>query len=161
MATCNTSIESSRSRNWCFTLNNYTNVDIGDIQAIDCKYVFQEEMGESKTPHLQGVLMFKDAKSFSKIKKMIPRAHWEKCKSKIASIKYCSKEDSRNGEIYSNLENFAPLHKKKSVDFNESLNEYLCSDEWKIDSKIVNKIHTEYDFWLCEYGCLEFCNCKK
>lgn len=94
-----------RSRNYCFTVNNYTEEDIKKIEELDCKYVFQEETGAKGTPHLQGILMFKNAMAFNKIKEMLPRgAHIEKTKNKKASIKYCSKEDTRSGEIYSNID---------------------------------------------------------
>lgn len=93
----------SKSRGFTFTLNNYTNDDINMIKEFKCQYIFQEETGESGTKHLQGMLYFTNAVSFNTVKTMLPRAHIEKMKSKIASIKYCSKEDTRTGEIYSNF----------------------------------------------------------
>lgn len=95
----------SRSRNWAFTLNNYTELEIDAITRFSkCKYLFQEETGESGTPHLQGTLQFKDAKTLSKLKKLLPRAHLEICQDLKASLRYCCKEDSRTGEIYSNFD---------------------------------------------------------
>lgn len=93
----------SKSRGFTFTLNNYTVDDIKMITEFKCQYIFQEETGESGTKHLQGMLYFTNAVSFNTVKTMLPRAHIEKMKSKIASIKYCSKEDTRTGEIYSNF----------------------------------------------------------
>lgn len=97
------SLPSSRNRSYCFTLNNYSDEDIKSIQNIDCKYCFQEETGAQGTKHLQGVLYFKNARSFAAVKKMIPRAHIEKTIDFNASVRYCSKEDSRTGKIYTNL----------------------------------------------------------
>ncbi len=95
----------SRARNWCFTLNNYTKKDIDTFFDLNRfqnlkQYCFQEEMGEEKTPHLQGVLAYKNAIEFTTVKKIHPLAHWEKCKSLKASLQYCSKEDSRVGKTY-------------------------------------------------------------
>lgn len=38
------------------------------------------------------------------MKNLFRTAHIEKMKSKIASIKYCSKEDTRTGKIYTNMD---------------------------------------------------------
>lgn len=103
---CNTKIQTpsaAKARNWTFTLNNYTRVHIDNLLTLDCLYVFQEETGEKGTPHLQGLLVFKNAVSFNSVKRLIPTAHIEKCKNKNASIRYCSKEDSRTGGIYTNM----------------------------------------------------------
>ena len=56
----------NRARTWCFTLNNYTEEDSvslshnkwNDMEIT--KLVFQEEIGEKGTPHLQGVVQFKN-----------------------------------------------------------------------------------------------------
>lgn len=110
----------SRSRNWCFTLNNYSREEIDAITKFSkCKYLFQEETGESGTPHLQGTLQFKDAKTLSKLKKLLPRGHLEVCKDLKGALIYCCKEDSRTGEIYSNFDysKFTQkTHVKKTVE---------------------------------------------
>lgn len=102
MASC------SRNRNYCFTLNNYIAEDIDTItQAFSdkkAKYIFQEETGKEGTPHLQGSVFFENAMSFNKIKKILPKAHIEICKNKMASINYCQKGETRTGEIYTNMD---------------------------------------------------------
>lgn len=95
---------STRSRHWVFTLNNYTQNDIKNICKFNAEYVFQEETGEKGTKHLQGYLGFKNARTFSSMKKLESRAHWEICKDRIASIIYCSKEKTRTGQVYSNVD---------------------------------------------------------
>ena len=101
---CNTKLKvPSRSRNYAFTLNNYTEEDIKSIPTLGADYIFQEETGAGGTPHLQGILMFKNAVTFSKLKRMLPTAHIEMAKSKMASMRYCSKEDTRTGMIYANV----------------------------------------------------------
>lgn len=92
-----------RARNWFFTLNNYEQKDIDHIISLDCNYVFQEEQGESGTKHLQGVLMYKNARSFTSIKKILPRAHIEVCKDVKSSIRYCCKSETRVGNIFSSI----------------------------------------------------------
>ena len=92
----------SPSKHWCFTFNNYTQDDIKLFQEVSSnsskRYIFQEELGENGTPHLQGYIEFID--------KIRPKnlydtkIHWEKCRKIKDSISYCSKEDTRNGEIY-------------------------------------------------------------
>jgi len=66
-------MEKVRGRDWCFTINNYTDLEHTAVQAIDCRYLVigYEEGEECKTPHLQGYLSFKDAKSGSSLQKMI------------------------------------------------------------------------------------------
>lgn len=84
-----------RARAWCFTWNNYTEQDIEKTLAyfggdLKCSYAFQEEEGdEKKTPHLQGVVRFGNAKDFSALKAKFPKVHWEICKDWDAAIEYC------------------------------------------------------------------------
>ncbi len=101
-----TKLTRNRGRSWCFTLNNYTEEDVvllshnkWDNMEID-KYVFQEELGENKTPHLQGVIQFKNQVSFTSLKEFHNKIRWSRCKNLKASIKYCSKQNTRNGAIY-------------------------------------------------------------
>jgi len=108
-ATCNT--KTSKSRAWCFTLNNYTKDDIKILMSHKADYVFQEETGEKGTPHLQGYILFANAISFNSIKDKIPRAHIEPAKNKIASIRYCSKVESRTGKIFTNMDISKYQHK--------------------------------------------------
>lgn len=62
-------------------LNNYTQDEEEDVKKWHnkCKYLsYGREVGESGTPHLQGFVIFKIAVRFAAVKKMCPRAHWEK-----------------------------------------------------------------------------------
>lgn len=90
-----------QTKHYCFTLNRYIEQDIITIKNLDCnKYVFQEEIGEEGTRHLQGYIEFTKKKRFSELKKINNRIHWEKCKNIEASIKYCQKLETRNGNVY-------------------------------------------------------------
>lgn len=87
----------SRSRNWCFTLNNYLPDEEQAVQQIDCKYIiYGRETGEETwTNHLQGYIVFTTMKSLAQLKKLIPRAHLEPAKGTAEqNIQYCSKQDA-------------------------------------------------------------------
>ncbi len=50
-------------KNWCFTFNNYSEDDIllleSKFKEICDKYIFEREIGECGTPHLQGFISLK------------------------------------------------------------------------------------------------------
>lgn len=94
----------SKGRNWCFTLNNHITKDIDTILRLklitECKqFCFQEEKGKNGTPHLQGVIAWKNAVSFNTVRKLLPRAHWEKAYNLKKALAYCCKADTRYGMI--------------------------------------------------------------
>lgn len=95
-----------RSRTWFFTYNNYEKDECHKITEYlkGTEYVFQEETGENGTPHLQGCIKFKNAKRFQEIKNVWPKWHLEKCKKWQAAIEYCTKKETRTGEIFTNIE---------------------------------------------------------
>lgn len=57
--------------------------------------ILGNEKGKKKeTPHLQGYVEFKNARTFNQVKKLLPRAHIEKAKgNRQQNIDYCSKEN--------------------------------------------------------------------
>lgn len=96
------------SIHWCFTYNNYSEEGKEKLLArlAPHKYVFQEE--DEGTPHLQGYVAF--AKKMRPLEYVgIPEIHWEKCRSPKNAIAYCSDEQKRKGEIWSNLPIQKPL----------------------------------------------------
>lgn len=88
-------MEKIRARNFCFTLNNFTNEQYDAVCAWDCKYlVVGKEVGESGTPHLQGYVCFVNARSFASVKKLCNSAHWEVSKgTPDEASTYCKKDD--------------------------------------------------------------------
>lgn len=84
----------SRSRNFCFTLNNYTDSSLALLAELDCKYlVFGKEVGASGTPHLQGFVHFVNAKSQPAARKLLPGCHVERMKgTPEQAITYCKKD---------------------------------------------------------------------
>lgn len=84
-----------RSRDWCFTLNNWTQEEYENILKISSVYlIVGKEVGaEEETPHLQGYIYFANAVSFDSIRKKIPRSHIEKANGRPEQASdYCKKE---------------------------------------------------------------------
>lgn len=108
--------------NWCFTFNNYEFSDIARLESIfnnECKlYVFQEETGENGTPHLQGVIsLLGRGQRLTALKKWDPSIHWEKTRSLNQSIKYCSKLETRTGNVF--YKNIKPSIIPESIEVEE------------------------------------------
>lgn len=89
---------------WCFTWNNYKPEDIETCNRIFSflayDYVFQEEVGESGTPHLQGTVSLKKKGRWTEFG--LPKdIHWEHVKHVPLSYKYCSEPMKRSGGCWS------------------------------------------------------------
>ena len=99
-------IHMSKSRGWCFTLNNWTQEEYDALSSIECEYIiYGKEVGEEcGTPHLQGYVYFANPRVMPK--KLIPRAHWEaQCaKSNQQASDYCKKQD-KNAFVRGTLPN--------------------------------------------------------
>lgn len=96
----------SRSRNQCFTLNNYTSEEVSVLEELDVKYiVFGYEVGENGTPHLQGYLEFENARALGGVKKIVgDRAHLEQRRGTAKqAVDYCKKDGEffEKGELSS------------------------------------------------------------
>jgi len=90
---------------WCFTYNNYDKEQIETLGTLlrgeSDWYLFQEETGEKTgTPHLQGTIKLKKKQRMTQLKKIDPKIRWEPTKAVVASVLYCSKKETRSGEIY-------------------------------------------------------------
>lgn len=125
----------SRSRGWCYTINNYTESDRDSARALVCQYnVFGYERGEEGTPHLQGYVHFSTMKSLAQLKKLLPRAHVEiRKKSVDEAATYCKKEGD--------YEEFGvkPMSQKEKGQANK--------DRWK---RILEKAKEGDEAWLEE-----------
>lgn len=100
-----------RSRGWCFTLNNYEEKDVTHIcvefGTPGTDYIVGREVGEEKTPHLQGYVRFRNARAFASVKRMFgdKNPHIEKAKGSIKqNVKYCSKD----GDFETNIDLIPP-----------------------------------------------------
>lgn len=92
-----------RHRNWFLTFNNWDQQGLDKIvgQNNIVFYRIQEEIGENGTPHLQGVIGYKVPRTFSKMKLIDNRIHWEVCKNIYAAINYCKKGLTSTGKNWS------------------------------------------------------------
>ncbi len=144
-----------RSRAWCFTLNNYKENDIGTLTQPNekiTKYLFQEEISKTGTPHLQGCMYLKNPVGLMTMKQIHGRAHWEVSRNWNASLNYCGKEDTRNGEIY--MKNVRPP-KCKGVEIN--MDEVAELDRLDLEKTILENIKG-----MCfEVGHRKGCMCKQ
>jgi len=88
----------SKSRDYCFTTNNYTQGHIDQLSTIDCTYVvYGKEVGDSGTPHLQGYIRFKSQRNVTAIIKLMSGSHIAIKKGTCQqAIDYCKKD----GDIY-------------------------------------------------------------
>ena len=88
-----------RSKNYVFTVNNYTDADIAHLEELGKSdkityLVWGKEVGESGTPHLQGFVQFSNRRSFNVAKNLIGRCnpHIEQSKSIKKAVEYCKKD---------------------------------------------------------------------
>ena len=87
-----------RSRGYCFTINNPTQIDDANIDSLVSKAIYVivgKETGESGTPHYQGYVWFPNALNFRTVQSILTRAHIEKAKAgPTENITYCKKENN-------------------------------------------------------------------
>lgn len=107
----------SIAKHWVFTLNNYDEADLSKLSPASIELsenppdylIWQEEKGESGTPHLQGFVSLNKKQRISAVKKVVG----DRARIAVAngtpdqSRKYCSKIDTRKEgtepRVYGNL----------------------------------------------------------
>lgn len=89
------------SKNWCFTLNNYSEQEENDIKELmedetKCTYgVYGREVGEEGTPHLQGFIQLVNRKTIAQVKVLMKtnRVHLEAMRgTALEAAEYCKKD---------------------------------------------------------------------
>lgn len=92
----------SRAKYWLFTLNNYEGLlQCNEWPVVPEYCIYQEEVGDSGTPHLQGYVCFFERMRLPGVRSCVPGAHWEVRRGTHEEAKaYCSKEDTRVGGPY-------------------------------------------------------------
>lgn len=88
-------------RAYVFTINNYTDEDNEQVNNLECIYLVYayEEGEETHTPHIQGYVYFKDAKTITAISKKLKRAHLEPANGDAeANRKYIVGPYDKNGK---------------------------------------------------------------
>lgn len=86
---------------WILTINNPTEFDDECIQTSrrrGWKCIGQKEQGEDGTPHYQFVVRTGQVR-FAAVKKLFNRAHIEPCLNVHAAEVYCTKTETRIGEL--------------------------------------------------------------
>lgn len=159
----NTITPSSSLRKVCFTLNNYTDLELTTLLQEFSKYhyIIGKEVGENGTPHLQGYIEFGNPLKFRTVKRLLPRAHIERAKgSKLQNITYCSKD----GDYITNF----PLPRKERILQNEYSDviwkpwqqQIIDIIETKPDSRTINWFYEPTGnvgkSYLCKYLCLKY-----
>lgn len=93
------SFRSMGSKNWCFTLNNYSDDDIlrlNELVTTDTRVaylIYGKEVAASGTPHLQGYLSLKSKLRLVQVKVIIgSNPHLEVARNVNASVEYCKKD---------------------------------------------------------------------
>jgi len=127
---------------WFFTFNNYVSEDITILKKVFDElcymFAFQEEIGEKGTPHLQGIISMKKRARWTEFG--LPKEiHWEKPINVKDCYKYCTKELTRNGDVF--VKNF-------SIPYSYNLNNLY---NWQEDIiKIIDTVPDNrkvYWFW--------------
>lgn len=100
--TGNTKSRTSASLYWFFTWNNFLEGDIDKMVArcdeLCDMYVFEREVGESGTPHLQGKIKFlKKNRPIESFRDISEKIHWEKSAT-WKGHEYCAKDGTKLGE---------------------------------------------------------------
>lgn len=89
-------MSSDKYRHWCFTLNNFSEDDVVELQQYSAtsKYlVFGKETGDGGTRHLQGFVSFPNPRRVDALRLLFGgRAHWEVARNPLASSIYCKKD---------------------------------------------------------------------
>lgn len=144
-----------KARAYIITWNNY---DVEELKwyneyvrttSLVAKFVHQEEVGESGTPHIQGGIYFKSPRSFMAVKKDLPKCHIEVAKSWKKVVEYCSKMDTRNGTVETNING---LVKKALIDPLDGKSLYPWQEEVLTIIKLEPDERTIHWYWE-EDGC--------
>lgn len=107
---------------WCFTLNNYSEVDVVDVvngfsNARDIMYFFRKEIGAQGTPHLQGLVWCtrrtaKGRRAAFRPQNLVKNKaiHWERLKSSVQQhVDYCggygdhSAKSGTGSDVFTNM----------------------------------------------------------
>lgn len=136
--------DSGRYR-WCFTWNNYDNVPgfQENLKIICKKFVYQKEIGENGTPHLQGAIWLYKKRRLCELQKINKCVHWEHMRNEEASIKYCTKSATAIG---------APITYGFPVDI-ETIQELRCWQDELVDI-LSYKPDSRTIYWIYDkVGC--------
>jgi len=128
----------SKTRNFVFTWNNYTDENISTLASLEYKYVYygKEIAPTTGTPHLQGYISLLQATTESAIRKKLKGAHVELMKGSFESNDlYCSKSGDTTELGTKPISNKAKG--EKEIERYKRAREYASTGEFdKIDADI-------------------------
>lgn len=155
----------TRSRGWCFTINNYTEeheVWCYGMSEYLTYMVVGKEIGESGTPHLQGYAYFQNPVRFSTVASWFTDAHWEAQKGTCQqAADYCKKGNDyfEKGELPMSQKEKGECGKKSEQERWELAKagrfEELPPEQYYTYKKIYMEFHTVEDrneldnLWIC------------
>lgn len=122
-----------RARNWCYTLNSYTEEHVTLLKGLHCRYhIFGKEIGESGNHHIQGFICFKSAQRFTGMKEKMPRGtHLEVKRGSFKEASdYCCKDD-KDPFIYGERPLSQEEKGQKSADMYRHFVKYCCEDNYE------------------------------
>jgi hypothetical protein len=140
----NTKPDSREVKQYCFTLNNYTEEELNELvktaESAGCLYIIGREIGEQGTPHLQGYLKLPIKKSWSAMMKLLnnKRIHLSACKgSQKQNAIYCSKDKRYVTNFYEEAEPLRILDELQ---------------DWMNELKVILEIqaHPRHVYWIWE-----------
>lgn len=147
-----------RYRNYCFTLNNYTNEEIKQLQEKELKeikyIIVGGEIASTGTPHLQGFIIWRNAKTLKASIKCLPkRSHVEICKgTPYDNFLYCKKDGNVVWEVGDRPEKVGQGKRKDLSKIKETLASQKTSIKQMLDSNdIVNHQQLKYAESLQKY----------
>lgn len=152
------------NRKYCFTLNNYTEDNyetiISYLKRESKEYIVGKEVGLSGTPHLQGFILFKCARSFKSVQKNLYGSHIEVAKGTAkANFEYCSKDGNYVTNMdYEPVEKIIdPLDGKKLYPYQEEiLNFCKNGDDDRSIRWYYEKIGNVGKSALCKHICMNY-----
>lgn len=158
---------SSKGRNYCFTVNNWTEEELEQMtrgfEVSGCKWVIGKEVGESGTKHLQGAVFYKNPRSFEAVKKELPRAHIEKCKGTWEqNYEYCTKDKDilTNWEKEKSIDELILEEEYKDVVWKDWQKDIIDLVEQKPDARaihwITDRVGNSGKSFLCKYLGLKY-----
>lgn len=114
-----------RATCWSITINNPTDADLHPTFPAKWTMTGQIEQGKEGTVHYQGMLITPQV-WLTAVKKILPRAHIEAAKNKVALQKYVSKEDTRLSKVDDIVSNIPTL-----FDYQHTIAQQWDDDEFK------------------------------
>lgn len=151
-------MSTQRFRNFCFTLNNYTNEELIQLQEKglkEVKYIIvgQEIAPETGTPHLQGFVIWRNAKTLkASIKCMPKRSHIEICKgTPYENFLYCKKEGNVSWELGDRPEKVGQGKRNDMLEIKKQVANNICIKKMLENDDIINYQQLKYAEGLKKY----------